>query len=109
MLLLKRRNEGSTGVADRLREYSWNLDPFGEMIWKVDFSAFNLVDSLALTHVYPTKIKLSVETGAQVKHKYQILIPLWITTPISMFPACSCFSVHLRNNKGKNITGKIYC
>jgi len=39
----KRGNEGRTEVADRLREYSWNLDSFGEVIWNVIFSAFNLV------------------------------------------------------------------
>ena len=40
-ILLKRGNEGRTEVADGLKEYSWILDTFGEMIWNLGFSAFN--------------------------------------------------------------------
>ena len=59
----KRGNEARTEVANRHKEYSWNLDSFGEIICKVGFSTFSF-HSLAPTHnVYPTKIKLSVETG----------------------------------------------
>jgi len=58
----KRGNEGGTEVADRLREYSWNIDTFGEVIWNVGLSAFNMVHLLTLNHnVYPTKIKISVD------------------------------------------------